>query len=142
MKPFMQNMIDKIRHICETVVPKKIRADKICIDGVIIETRSEFEILRQYSPIQRFCEMIIGKIEILCMEYFPMCPFSFHFIQHAKVQDQIGSGSFSIVHSAIISIKNEDIVAAVKTSKSPLGDIPSYQEVSEAVVLRFVDLQY
>lgn len=142
MKPFMQNMIDKIRHICETVVPKRIRADKMCINDVIIETRSELEILRQYNPIQRYCEMIIGKIEILCMEYFPMFPFSFQFIQHAQVQDQIGSGSFSIVHSAIISIKNEDIVAAVKTSKSPLGDDPSYQEVSEAVVLRFVNLKY
>lgn len=120
MEPFMQNMKDKIRHICEIVVPKKIRADKMCIDDVIIETRSELEILRQYYPIQRYWEMIIGKIEILCMEFFPKCSFSFHFIQHAKIQDQIGSGSFSIVHSAIISLKNEDIVAGVKTSKSPL----------------------
>lgn len=142
LKPFKLNMEDKIRYFCETIVPKRICADKLCINDVISETRSDMDILKQYNPIQRNCEMIIGKIEILHMEYFPTSPLSFYYIQRAHLLNQIGSGSFSIVHSGTISINNEDILAAVKTSKSPLDNLLAYQDVYEAVILRYVDKRY
>lgn len=136
IKPFMEHAKDKVTHICEIDVPRKITADKIFLGNALKQRSSLKDIMSQYRPIQCQCEMLLGKIEILLVEYFPECKQSFLYINGAKFQHQIGKGSFAIVQSAIVSINNEERVVAVKTLKTALDGMYSYTQLSEALILR------
>lgn len=136
IKPFMEQLKNKVTHICEIDIPRKITADKIFLGNALKQRSSLKDIISQYRPLQGQCEMLLGKIEMLLVEYFPECKLSFLYINDAKFQHQIGKGSFAIVQSAIISINNEERVVAVKTLKTALDDMYSYTQLLEALILR------
>lgn len=139
---FLNNMKNKITHIYEKVVQKKINADKIFIADCVEEKMSASDIMRQCHPLQSRCEMLLGKIEILLVEHFPEREMSFQYIHNAKFQHEIGHGAFSNVHSAIISLNDKETLVAVKTFKKTLEGMYSYKQLSEALILRYAVLLF
>lgn len=136
MQSVLQPLKDKVKDICEIDVPRILRADKMFIDNALKQRSSLKEVINKYRPLQYQCEMLLGKIEILLVGYFPNIKLSFPYISEAKFEHAIGKGSFSIVQSATISINNVDTIVAVKTLQTPLDDIYSYKQLSEALILR------
>lgn len=136
MQSVLQPLKDKVKDICEIDVPRILRADKMFIGNALKQRSSLKEVINKYRPLQYQCEMLLGKIEILLVGYFPNIKLSFPYISEAKFQHEIGKGSFSIVQSATISIDNEDAIVAVKTLRTPLDNIYSYKQLSEALILR------
>lgn len=136
MQPFLKHLKDKITYICEIDVPRILIADKMFIDSALKQRSSFKEIICTYRPLQYQCETLLGKIEIFLLGYFRNIKLSFRYISDAKLKHEIGKGSFSIVQSATISINNVDTIVAVKTLRTPLEDIYSYKQLSEALILR------
>ncbi|XP_071149677.1 serine/threonine-protein kinase Nek7-like [Mytilus edulis] len=99
------------------------------------ERLSVKDIMRKYRPNQIRCEMLLGKIDIILMEYFPESKGSFQYIYNSKIVKDIGRGAFSYIQSAVVSINFEDTLVAVKTLTSPLDGMYSYTQLSEARIL-------
>ncbi|CAC5365948.1 unnamed protein product [Mytilus coruscus] len=136
MKPFLEHLKHKVRHVCEIAVPRKITADKMFIDNALKQKSSLMDMMCQYCPIQYQCEMLLGKIEILLLEHFPESKVSFQYIYNARLEHEIGKGSFSNVQSAIIPINSEETIVAVKTLRTALDGMYSYKQLSEELILR------
>lgn len=134
--PFLTHILDRVKYICDSVVPRKIKAYKMVIELASKERLSVKDIMRKYRPNQIRCEMLLGKIDIILMEYFPESKGSFQYIYNSKIVNEIGRGAFSYVQSAVVSINFEDTLVAVKTLTSPLDGMYSYTQLSEARILR------
>ncbi|CAC5364629.1 unnamed protein product [Mytilus coruscus] len=135
MKPFINQLNDKVRHICEIHVPRKITADKMFIDNALKQKSSLIDRMSQYRPIQYKCEMLLGQIEILLLEYFPESKLSLKYIKNTRLEHEIGQGSFSSVQLAVIAIDSEETVVAVKTLRTALDNMYSYKQLSEALIV-------
>lgn len=137
IKPFLNHVNDRVKHICNVVVPNKIKADRMFIEDASKNKLSVTDIMRQYRPSQCHCEILLGRIEILLIEYFHESNGSFQYINNVKVGKEIGKGAFSSVQSATGFVNNIDTLLAVKTLRAPLDDMYSYQQLSEARILRY-----
>lgn len=136
MKPFINQLNAKVRHICEIHVPRKITADKMFIDNALKQKSSLIDRMSLYRPIQYKCEMLLGQIEMLLLEYFPESKLSLQYIKNTRFEHEIGQGSFSSVQLAVIAINSEETVVAVKTLRTALDSMYSYKQLSEALIVK------
>lgn len=133
---YIKSFRQKVRHVCGEIIPQQIEADTIFVKNVTVDIRSYIDIRRYYLPYGEKAKVIMGKLLLVYMEYFPHfsgASISLRNCTHAKKFE----GRFA--HVDIIEMLSGQtwVKAVVKTMKQGLDTDFSLIQLTEIDAIRY-----
>lgn len=142
MKPFLKNQTSFIDDICKNLVPQVLEAEKKFVDDIMNDNRSIFDISKKYVPLLCDCQILLGKLDLIFLEYFKNCAVSSLYVHNIEMISIIAEGKLSDVHMAKFKKNNIEQEGAVKTFKMPFKDSVNVLQLSEIYSLRYFLCSY
>lgn len=128
-KTFLEDFRSDLEQVCNSIIPKQIKADQELIENIVKEDRDYQALKEEYIPIEQSCKQIIGHLLHAKLTLLSNQPCI------KKEGIQLGRGSCSTVHLCDVQLGDRDIQCAVKKITSPLRH-EEYEQLAEAVNLR------
>ncbi|CAC5374848.1 unnamed protein product [Mytilus coruscus] len=120
----------KVQHVFSNVIHQQIKADDVFIRNVKNEIRSFKEMSKLYLPFGEKAKVIMGKLLIICMEYF-----SNDSVANTNVRSYLHAqkweGRFAQVRAIEMLHGQKWVKAVVKTMKKPLNTDISFIQLTE-----------
>lgn len=137
MKPFLAHQENFINEICNNTVPQIIKAEQKFIEDTMDDDRSVLDMSDKYVPILRRCQFLLGKLDLIFLEYFKKSEFASLYVRKVVILCVIATGKSSTVQRAKFQLDNRaTIQGAVKTFKMPMKESENFPQLSEIYSLR------
>lgn len=137
MKPFLAHQENFINEICNNTVPQIIKAEQKFIEDTMNDNRSVLDMSNKYVPILRKCQILLGKLDLIFLEYFKKSEYASLYVRKVVILCVIATGKSSTVQKAKFQLGNRaTIQGAVKTFKTPLKESENFPQLSEIYSLR------
>lgn len=137
MKPFLAHQENFINEICNNTVPQIIKAEQKFIEDTMDDDRSVLDMSDKYVPILRKCQFLLGKLDLIFLEYFKKSEFASLYVRKVVILCVIATGKSSTVQKAKFQLDNRaTIQGAVKTFNIPMKESENFPQLSEIYSLR------
>lgn len=138
MQPFVEHHKTFIFTICNLMVPQILEAEKNFIEDAINDSRSVIELSDKYVPLLRHCQILLGNLDLIFLEYFKNSELASLYVHNVMIISPISAGNSSDVHQARCQLGNRENLVAVKTFKMPLKEFENFNQLSDIYSLRYV----
>ncbi|CAC5411329.1 unnamed protein product [Mytilus coruscus] len=129
---YMKDFLERVKSVCEIVIPQQIEADEKYFSKFKNDTRSSNLIGKQCKPLENLCKAILGKVMLTLIDIeFCGNQIADGNIKNLKEMTGIGHGQFSDVRQVELKIDDKWEKAAVKTIRKPLHTAHSYAQLIE-----------
>lgn len=136
MKPFLDQQLGFINDICKFVAPQVLHAEKKFIEDIMKDRHSAIEISKRIVPLLCDCEILLGKLDLIFLEYFTKSECASPYVHSIVMTSSIANGKSSNVHMAKCQLDDRELQGAVKTFKMPLNESKTGTQLSEIYSLR------
>lgn len=132
---YIQSFSQKVRHVCENIIPQQIKADNLFIENVTNDIRSYQIIKKKYLPFGKQAKVIMGELLIMYMEYFSHQAVATGNLRKCS-RNQKWEGRFSHVHEMEMLRGKTWVKTVVKTMKQSLNTDSSFIQLAEVDFIR------
>lgn len=100
------------------------------------DRRSVIDISKRIVPLLCDCEILLGKLDLIFLEYFTKSECASPYVHSIVMTSLIANGKSSDVHMAKCQLDDRELQGAVKTFKMPLNESTTVTQLSEIYSLR------